>query len=265
MKNEELDVLPSKMETQEDFKNLKEQLDRYEKLAQKLIDFVKTGTRLETCRRETQQADKVVLLEGTIAVRTYNTTDLAQNHSVNPEVLGVTHKSGLNTIPPEIILISEEVSCSRLLQVMFLFNNLPISKSALFRGAESQKIWTKDGKVSEICIGENGENEAWTTIFSSHASLQSSLERCIEDRSIISSDSQSGEPSFSLNPYWQGKLQESFDPEELFVPGAMLVAHIFPREECLDQRYEQDCTFGILTDSPSVSIALVSCSCHTFI
>ncbi|TIA58077.1 hypothetical protein D6C77_05762 [Aureobasidium pullulans] len=42
MKNEQLDVLPSKMETQEDFKNLKEQLDRYEKLAQKLIDFVKT-------------------------------------------------------------------------------------------------------------------------------------------------------------------------------------------------------------------------------
>lgn len=129
------------------------------------------------------------MLEGTIAVRTYNTIDLAQNHAVSPEVLSVTHKSGLNTVPLEIILISEEVLCSRLLQVMFLFNNLPISKSALFRGAESQKIWTKDGKVSEVCIGENGKNEAWTTIFLSYASLQSSLERCIEDRSIISSNS----------------------------------------------------------------------------
>lgn len=148
---------------------------------------------------------------------------------------------------------------------MFLFNNLPISKSALFCGAESQKIWTKDGKVSEVYIGENGKNEAQITIFLSYASLQSSLERCIKDRSIISSNSQSREPSFSLNPYQQGKLQESFDLEELFVPSAMLVAHIFLREECLNQRYKQDCTFGTLTNSPLVSITLVSCSCYTFI
>jgi hypothetical protein len=163
-------------------------------------------------------------------------TSLAQIYRVDQLSPDTLDTQGLHRDYAGANKVSSEALHSGLLKVLFLFKDHPISRSALFRATERQNVWAKTGEVSSVRIAETNNDETWTYFFSSPLSLQSALEKCIGEESIIVHTHQDEEASYSLSTPCYEELQRSIPQEALVLPGAMLVAHIFPREEFLDRR-----------------------------
>ena len=204
------------------------------------------------------RADNLVLLCH-VPVREQTSSDGAMEVVVNGTSL--TQSQGIHLPSPTNLDTTDSQRCcatasekssedghSGLLKVRFLFKDHPISRTALFRATQPQKMWDKTGNVSSLSIAEANFDEAWTSVFSNRSSLQSALKKCIEEGPIIDHTPRAGETSYSLSPYCQETIQKSNARETLVLPGAMLVAHIFPREEFLDRRYDQTgCSSFVLT------------------
>jgi tetratricopeptide (TPR) repeat protein len=175
-------------------------------------------------------------------------TSLAQTHCVNLLSSDIPDTRELHSNHAGASKVSSEDVHSGLLKVLYLFKDHPLSRSALFRATEPQILWAKTGDISSVRIAETNNEEAWTCVFSSPSSLQSALEKCTMEGSIMVYTPQDEEVSYSLSTSCHEELQRSIPREALVLPGAMLVAHIFPREEFLDRRYDQTgCSSLVLT------------------
>lgn len=172
------------MELSDDFGDLKYQLNKHEVLAQSLITFVKQGMKSGT--RKQDRADNLVLLCH-VPVREQTSSDGAMEVVVNETSL--TQSQGMHlpstnnldtTDSQRYCATASEVSSedchSGLLKVLFLFKDHPISRTALFRATQPQKMWDKTGNASSLSIAEANFDEAWTSVFSNRSSLQSPLE-----------------------------------------------------------------------------------------
>jgi hypothetical protein len=123
-----------------------------------------------------------------------------------------------------------------LLRVLYFFENCPILRSALFRGTQFQQVWSKEGDPTSVCIADCVSDDSWPLVLSETTDLQLALNQCLQRGAVARSLDQNEEESYSLNPDWQGKLQATFTRQQLVIPGAILVSHIYPREEVLDKR-----------------------------
>jgi hypothetical protein len=84
----------------------------------------------------------------------------------------------------------------------------------------------------EVYIRRNllhaGLKEEYARLFSTKLALEQVIEYCVQHNQIIRSDSNEGDPTYSLN----SELQVISSREEM-MQGLLFTAHIYPREETL--------------------------------
>lgn len=128
-------------------------------------------------------------------------------------------------------------SCTSLSVLLFSLGCVEIPKYILLCGLVPQKRWNDEGHSHEISLFNTGINPQYVHLFSSRTKLEQTIKFCIQDNVIIEHELEDASLVYSLTANSKSQIARCFNSKDLILPGMIFTAHIYPREENLQDSY----------------------------